>query len=45
MTVDGLILENLIRELITSEFTGIINMSKVNECEIARLKNIIVIES
>lgn len=45
MTVDGLILENLIRELITKEFTSLMKHSDKNSVEIDRLKQKIEIES
>ena len=45
MTVDGLILENLIRELICREFKGMINESTKNADEIERIKQSMMIES
>ena len=45
MTVDGLILENLIRNLILREFQSIISNTKTNTNEIQRIKRAATIES
>ena len=37
MTVDGMILENLIRELIRTEFQSVINITNKNKDEIQRI--------
>ena len=45
MTVDGIILENLIRELIRSEFANIIQTTNRNKDEISRIQQRLTIES
>ena len=45
MTVDGIILENLIRELILNEFKKLIDEQKNHGDELKRLKQSLTIES
>ena len=45
MTIDGLILENLIRQLISTEFKDMHHQTETNTVEIDRLKSIVQIET
>ena len=45
MTVDGIILENLIRELILKEFKYFIDLQGSHSDELKRLKGLLLLES